>query len=55
VLIVVVGKYLVGRRDLPEAGAFAQDIVDFWLHADRTFPADYRADDQDWITIQVDD
>jgi hypothetical protein len=38
VLIVVVGKYLVSRQDLPDAGAFAQEIVDFWLHADRTFP-----------------
>ena len=39
VLIVVVGQYLDNRRDLSGAGAFGQEIVDFWLAPNRLFPA----------------
>lgn len=39
VLIVVVGQYLLGARNLPNAGGLAQEIADFWSDGDnRLFP-----------------
>jgi hypothetical protein len=39
ILVVVVGSYLSPSKDLAGAGAFAQEIVNFWRDDDRLFPA----------------
>ncbi|MEY9120618.1 hypothetical protein [Bradyrhizobium yuanmingense] len=39
VLIIVVGHYLLGSRNLPDTGVLAQEIANFWFDSDnRLFP-----------------